>query len=85
MKWNNYPVQKTTDKGQILKRTDRKLHKNKSEINELENWYILHTRTNKLMSNLVSLQNLSRLLSKNLNRDQVDLFLKKLIKTKLNI
>lgn len=47
MKWNNYPVQKTTDKGQILKRTDRKLHKNKSEINELENWYILHTRTNK--------------------------------------
>ena len=37
MKCNNYPVQKTTDKGQILKRTDRKLHKNKSEINELEN------------------------------------------------
>ena len=29
MKWNNYPVQKTMNKGQILKRTDRKLHKHK--------------------------------------------------------
>lgn len=37
------------------------------------------------MSNLGSLQNLSYFQSKNLNLDQVDLFLTKLTKTKLNI